>query len=74
MALAKKLNLSCRSAREDAEEKAREQEIDDEMNELMNDAFMQVSHPSNFVFLVYTPFPTVTSLPLFRVMASPLQN
>jgi len=41
MALAKKLNLSCRSAREDAEEKAREQEIDDEMNELMNDAFMQ---------------------------------
>jgi len=39
--LAKKLNLTCSSAREDSEQKAREQQIEEEMDDLLNDSFMQ---------------------------------
>jgi len=41
LALAKRLNLSCSSSRQDDEEKAREQKIEEEMDELLNDTFMQ---------------------------------
>jgi len=41
IALAKKLNLSCKSAREEEEEKERERRIEEEMDEILNDDFMQ---------------------------------
>ena len=41
LALAKKLNLHCKSEREEREEKEREQQIEAELQELMVDDFMQ---------------------------------
>ena len=50
MALAKRLNMSCSSSRQDDEEKAREQKIEEEMDELLNDSFMQVQYLIYFIF------------------------
>lgn len=41
LALAKKLNISCKTAREEEEEKAREQKIEEEMENILNDDFMK---------------------------------
>jgi hypothetical protein len=41
IALGKKLQMSCKTAREEDEEKEREKRIEEELQELMNDDFMQ---------------------------------
>jgi len=41
LALAKKLNMSCKTEREEAEEKARDLRIEEEMDNILNDDFMK---------------------------------
>eukprot|EP00088_Acartia_fossae_P017414 TRINITY_DN19887_c0_g1_i10.p1 TRINITY_DN19887_c0_g1~~TRINITY_DN19887_c0_g1_i10.p1 ORF type:complete len:293 (-),score=95.74 TRINITY_DN19887_c0_g1_i10:299-1177(-) len=58
LALAKKLNLSCKSSREEAEEKEREQKLEEEMDELLNDAFMQEYMQKRLEEMMKTVLPT----------------